>query len=65
VEYPSERVIVSHRATLTGEIASLTKIMTFYTTLHIAAAKNKDIKTTTVKVSYNSVGIGGTTAELS
>lgn len=35
LEYPSERIVVSNRAVVCLEIASLTKIMTFYTAFSI------------------------------
>jgi D-alanyl-D-alanine carboxypeptidase (penicillin-binding protein 5/6) len=46
------------------EIASLTKIMTFYTTLLLADKYDMPLKTTLIPVSKNADGINGTTAGL-
>ena len=64
VEYPSERVIVSHRASVSLEIASLTKIMTFYAVLAFVKDKDIDIKTEKIIVSEQAFKIGGTSAEI-
>lgn len=64
VELQSERTVVSHRANFAVEIASLTKIMTFYTVLRISADKGLDVKTAAVKISAYAEHVVGTTAGL-
>ena len=64
VEYPSQRIIVSHRSVVSLEIASLTKIMTFYTIIALASDKCIDISSTSIKVSPKVLQISGTSAEL-
>lgn len=46
------------------EIASLTKIMTFYTVLHLLKKFNLDEASTMVKISANAANTIGTSAEL-
>jgi D-alanyl-D-alanine carboxypeptidase len=64
VEYPSQRIIVSHRSVISLEIASLTKIMTFYTVISLANERNIDITVTSIQVSPKVMHITGTSAEL-
>lgn len=64
VEYPSERIIVSHRSAVLLEIASLTKIMTFYTVIRLVEERSINIKEEQIVVSPNVLHITGTSAEL-
>lgn len=64
VELQSERTVVSHRANFAVEIASLTKIMTFYTVLRISADKGADVRSVAVRVSAYAEHVMGTAAGL-
>jgi D-alanyl-D-alanine carboxypeptidase len=55
---------VGHRSSVSLEIASLTKIMTFYTVVNFVKEKGIDIKTEKIKVSAEAFNITGTSAEL-
>lgn len=50
MEYPSMKIITGNRFKKPAEIASLTKIMTFYTVYQIAVEKNIDIESHRVTV---------------
>ena len=64
MEYPTRRLVVGNRGNTPLEIASLTKIMTFYTVIQLAKTHNIDITTEKVVVSEHVSKIGGTSAEL-
>jgi D-alanyl-D-alanine carboxypeptidase len=49
---------------LVSEVASLTKIMTYYTVIKIAESLSIDISSTTVTVSDKVLSITGTSADL-
>lgn len=49
-EYPSGQVIFGNYSKKVAEIASLTKIMTFYTVVKIAEEYDKDIVTDLVEI---------------
>eukprot|EP00919_Chromeraceae_sp_WS-2016_P034298 GHVR01081247.1.p1 GENE.GHVR01081247.1~~GHVR01081247.1.p1 ORF type:complete len:140 (+),score=11.94 GHVR01081247.1:129-548(+) len=64
MEYPSEKVVLVHRANNALEIASLTKIMTFYVVLQII--KNNSINIASEKwiVREHIMDLTGTSAEI-
>ena len=64
VEYPSGQVVLSHRSSLPLEIASLTKIMTFYTVEKICQRLNLDISSEQVIVGAEDEDYSGTSAEV-
>jgi hypothetical protein len=64
IEYPSERIIVSNRAAVSLEIASLTKIMTFFTVAALVEGRAVDIRAELIVVSPKVVHTTGTSADL-
>lgn len=64
MEYPSQNIIASKKSRAKMEIASLTKIMTFYVILQIIKQNNIDPKIAKVKVSAQCTKLCGTTAGL-
>jgi hypothetical protein len=64
MEYPSLQVITGNRFKNSAEIASLTKIMTFYTVHQIAEERNIDISECKVTIDEEAGEMTGTTAEL-
>ena len=64
MEYPSMQVLIGNRHKGTSEIASLTKIMTFYTAFRLAEEHKIDISTHKVVTDEEAGAITGTSAEL-
>ena len=62
MEYPSLQVIIGNRHKSTSEIASLTKIMTFYTAYRLAEEFEVDMKSEMVVVDEEAGEITGTSA---
>lgn len=64
LEHPSKKIITGNRFKNPAEIASLTKIMTFYTIIQLSIQHQLDLKSIKVTVEETASNMTGTTAEL-
>lgn len=63
-EYPSGQIIFGNYFKKTGEIASLTKIMTFYTIFDIGVSFKRQLETETIEIDSEAQSVSGTSAEI-
>jgi D-alanyl-D-alanine carboxypeptidase len=61
-EYPSGQIVLGNNYKKTGEIASLTKIMTFYTVYDIAIKYVKNLGTELIEIDKEAESMTGTSA---
>lgn len=64
MEYPTGNLILSSKGQTSLEIASLTKIMTFYTIRKIAQEFYIDIKEEKIIITDQAMDMSGTSAEI-
>lgn len=63
-EYPSGQILFGNYYKKAGEIASLTKIMTFYTVCDIAEKYGKNLCTEVIEIDEEAQSMTGTSAEI-
>jgi D-alanyl-D-alanine carboxypeptidase (penicillin-binding protein 5/6) len=63
-EFPSGQIVFGNYYKKIGEIASLTKIMTFCTVCDIGEKYNKNLSTETIEIDEEAQSMGGTSAEI-